>query len=1396
MMQDAGEGQNVADGIEPTQFSQSTLSVFARPLPYRLVSAARAAMTDAVLAGLFFAAALWWEAVFNHAAPSHLQVLTSSGWLRWWVDHGLIRVPPAAIAAVLFAVGLRTGQAPAALQMSRKRMAKSTVLYVGAAVLAGSALMRCPGGPVVRYPLFAAAVIVPWWWRARRIRRSNRRVRRPTRAGFRPSWRAVLSWRGRLALSNVDLVYPGWSFMNRSIEGRAEGEEMALFRRRHDPRSEAYCVARAVEYMLSHARIVDAEALTRSAIKDEAISGQPAVKAAQAQFLAVLGQHAEALRLLLEAQGKGRRAPAGLQVLILQAAINAGRYLDLGEWRWSEWRRAAMVWRRQTAAVVLGLAAEVGHRAEIDADDALRLAYQICRLPDRLLTQLPSLDFQIEDYESTRSAKGIALETAAEIYAMRGRDKDASVTFLDASEEFSSVKDRARTCRSIVRAYILAMTAGYTEPAQESHALDMIRVGLQVLEDDRGALRGEDSRVNWIAALRKLHADTFASLMSTRYHTTKAGEIGFWQLESLHRSMTADMMLTQGAVEDNPDLFAELTALGHQEADVLLAGIDDPGRKQALADLAEKRKNVMSLFGDSREAALLAEPTNIEAILERLGDRIAVIYHCWREKDGWVIHGVLASGRHGMHVHQGRLAAAASADVAQWLTPAGALDVLHVGDADSTEWLFQTPLADPVWDGIAQAVLPPSWRDIICAADAEGPATLLVVPDGPLASIPFSALPVRDGIPLLKFAAVGLIPSLTMLDLPGEEHHKAPGTAPVAVVHLDDREVSGLNHTAQEARHWDAAAQRMRVTPTADQHALEAALKGPPQPDIAAISTHGTAGDAADGPSSRAFGTTVYLRDGSVLSPQSALRLTWPATVILGACWVSSASVEAGGEPFGFPLVCLLGGASSVIGGVAPIPEIETAGVLCRLIDELPSDAGVPSLLREAQLAQLDRTSLSALTPIAIAGLTCWTTAPAAPQRHGPGVRPHWSTRGLPLSDLPVSGHLAPDTSFSQATQRVLAWAAYLAHGRPVGTLEFLAATFSADSADWASFTMACEIGEPTLPGSTGEAAEGTLTCDQPSVTITMPLATALHRGRTAAARLQDETMLPAHVVLAALADEDTDAAQWLSSFPHQAAAGWYRQLADKIFGTDLPSAHSLLTGDEAGTPAPVHERRMAGAVLEDEEDLPGRRRNWWTPAITAAVLLVIPANFALASHVQPSLHDRSALGVLMGPGSGPGPSIVTVLPRSPASRAGIRVGDVIIAVAGTAVRSVADTGLAIRAHDPGQRIPVTILRAGNHITVSATLSAPAALYNPGYLGFETVTHPRGALITTVAPASPAAAAGLRPGDIVTAISGYADGGSALGMALLIESHRPGQTVRIAILRSGRPMTVKLMLGP
>ena len=70
-------------------------------------------------------------------------------------------------------------------------------------------------------------------------------------------------------------------------------------------------------------------------------------------------------------------------------------------------------------------------------------------------------------------------------------------------------------------------------------------------------------------------------------------------------------------------------------------------------------------------------------------------------------------------------------------------------------------------------------------------------------------------------------------------------------------------------------------------------------------------------------------------------------------------------------------------------------------------------------------------------------------------------------------------------------------------------------------------------------------------------------------------------------------------------------------------------------------------------------------------------------------------------------------------TRPGIRPGDKIVAIDGTAVHSWAGLGAAIRAQRGGQPVAVTVLRDGKQITLHATLRADTRLAGGSYLGIE-----------------------------------------------------------------------------
>jgi S1-C subfamily serine protease len=62
------------------------------------------------------------------------------------------------------------------------------------------------------------------------------------------------------------------------------------------------------------------------------------------------------------------------------------------------------------------------------------------------------------------------------------------------------------------------------------------------------------------------------------------------------------------------------------------------------------------------------------------------------------------------------------------------------------------------------------------------------------------------------------------------------------------------------------------------------------------------------------------------------------------------------------------------------------------------------------------------------------------------------------------------------------------------------------------------------------------------------------------------------------------------------------------------------------------------------------------------------------------------------------------VRPGSPADAAGLRAGDVIVALGGRVVKDLYSYSDALYAHQPGERVDIVYLREGERRTSTATL--------------------------------------------------------------------------------------------
>jgi serine protease Do len=171
------------------------------------------------------------------------------------------------------------------------------------------------------------------------------------------------------------------------------------------------------------------------------------------------------------------------------------------------------------------------------------------------------------------------------------------------------------------------------------------------------------------------------------------------------------------------------------------------------------------------------------------------------------------------------------------------------------------------------------------------------------------------------------------------------------------------------------------------------------------------------------------------------------------------------------------------------------------------------------------------------------------------------------------------------------------------------------------------------------------------------------------------------------------------------------------------------------------------------------------------------------------------------------GALVQSVTAGGPADKAGIKAGDVIVAVGGTPVKDTRALIYKVSALPPGQKVELEVIREGKHPTVTVTLgerpsndedqeTSPAKEDTPASkLGvqvddltqrtrrqFEIPREIEGVVVTDVTDLSPADDANLRPGDVIIRVN-EADVTSEGEFKDAVSRVRPGSMVRFYIYR-------------
>lgn len=162
--------------------------------------------------------------------------------------------------------------------------------------------------------------------------------------------------------------------------------------------------------------------------------------------------------------------------------------------------------------------------------------------------------------------------------------------------------------------------------------------------------------------------------------------------------------------------------------------------------------------------------------------------------------------------------------------------------------------------------------------------------------------------------------------------------------------------------------------------------------------------------------------------------------------------------------------------------------------------------------------------------------------------------------------------------------------------------------------------------------------------------------------------------------------------------------------------------------------------------------------------------------------------------------TVETIEPESPAAKAGLQEGDILLSLDGQPISGIDQFGNLIRSRAPGDVVALQVLRGSTQAVAKAKLSAtsrPMSLTQAmtrASIGVRTVDDPQGAKIETVLASSPAEKSGLKAGDIIVRVDSVPVT-SPTNINEVLSKKKDGESVALIIKRGSEELGLNVKVA-